>query len=171
VSAALSGPFLAASGVLCVSGAAKLRSPRAALPTLALLGLPSRTSVVRAVATAELAIGLAGLIAPSRATALVIAAAYATFAVLATRLAALRASCGCFGESEAAASPVQALLSGALAIVAIAAAASPPGGLQWVLAQPVATAATLILGVGAGVYGVVIAYTQLPSAWGAWSAQ
>jgi hypothetical protein len=171
VSSALSAPFLAAAGVLCVSGVAKLRSPRAAIPALVLLRLPASSALVRAVAAAELTIGVAALIAPATATALAVAAAYATFAVVATRLAALRASCGCFGESEAAASPVQALLSGALAVMALVAAAAPPGGLHWVLAQPAATAAIVILGLAGGVYGLVIAYTQLPSAWGAWSTQ
>ena len=42
VNGALSGPFLAAAGVLCVSGAAKLRSPAGAVRGVAVLGLPGR---------------------------------------------------------------------------------------------------------------------------------
>lgn len=171
MSAALSGPFLAAAGVLCVSGAAKLRSPRAAIPALVLLGLPGDVALVRTLALAELTLGVIALIAPSTPSALILVGAYAAFAVVATRLAALRASCGCFGESGTAASPAQALLSAALAGVAVAAAISPPGGIGWILDQPGAQALTLVVGVIGCVYGLVIAYTQLPSAWGAWSVR
>ena len=169
MSAALSGPFLAAAGVLCVSGAAKLRSPRAAVPALALLGLPPRRWFVRLIAAGELALGVAGLAAPGRVVALLSAIAYVGFAVVAARLVVLRADCGCFGESGSVASPVQSLLIAALAAVALAAAISPPGGLGWLLQRPAATALTLVVGIAACVYGLVIAYTQLPAAWGAWS--
>lgn len=171
MSSALSGPFLAAAGVLCVSGAAKLKAPRGATSALALLGLPADVALVRAIALGELTLGVVTLIAPSTASALILAGAYAGFAVVATRLAALRASCGCFGESGAAASPVQALMSAALAAGAVAAAISPPGGVGWILQQPLAQACALLVGVIGCVYGLVIGYTQLPSAWGAWSAR
>ena len=70
MSAALTAPFLAAGGVLCVSGAAKLRSPRTAVPALARLGLPARASLVRAIAAAELVLGATALAAPGRVVAL-----------------------------------------------------------------------------------------------------
>jgi len=169
VSSALSAPFLACAGVLCVSGVAKLRSPRAAVLALDLLRLPASTVSVRVLAAIELAIAVAGLAAPSPPTALVIGAAYTVFAITAVRLTSLRASCGCFGTSGAAASPVQALLSAVLAAVAAAAAGWPPGGAGWILDRPVTQALTLTVGVAGCVYGLVVAYTQLPGAWSAWS--
>ncbi len=171
MSAALSGPFLAVAGVLCVSGLAKLRAPRAAVPALALLGLPAARWLVAAVAVGEITLGLAALLVPVRGVALLVGLAYVAFAVVAARLAALRASCGCFGESQAAASPVQSLLSAGLAGVAIAAAVSPPAGAAWVLGRPAGTGLILGVGIAGCIYGLVIAYTQLPSAWGAWSAR
>jgi hypothetical protein len=171
VSAALTAPFLAAAGLLCVSGAAKLRSPRAAQPALAGLGLPARAWLVRAIAAAELILGATALAAPGRGVALVVAGAYAGFAVVALRPASLRAACGCFGESDAPASSVQAVLSAVIAGAALGAAASPPGGLGWLAAHPAGTAVALALGLGGCVYGLVIAYTELPSAWAAWEAQ
>jgi hypothetical protein len=171
MSAALTGPFLAAGGVLCVSGAAKLTSPRAAVPALALLGLPARAGLARCLAAGELGLGALALVAPGRLVAVLVAAAYAGFALVALRLVGLRAACGCFGESEAPASPVQALLSLAIAAVAVAAAVWPPGGVGWMLARPGGAGVTLALGLGGCVYGLVIAYTQLPSAWAAWEAR
>jgi hypothetical protein len=171
VSTALTAPFLAAGGVLCVSGAAKLRSPRTAVPALALLGLPARASLVRAIAAAELVLGVIALAAPGRVVALVVAGAYAGFAVVALRLVSLRAACGCFGESDAPASPVQAALSAVIALAALAAAVWPPGGLGWVAGRPAGAALALGLGLGGCIYGLVIAYTELPSAWAAWEAQ
>lgn len=167
----LSGPFLAAAGVLCVSGVAKLRSPGPARQALVLLGLPSRRGLVRGLAAAELGLGAAGLTAPGTVTGLLVALAYATFAVVAARLAALRASCGCFGESQGAASPVQSWLSAALAALALAAAAWPPHGVGWVLGRPAAQALTLAVGAAGCVYGLVVAYTQLPGAWRAWGTR
>ena len=80
MSSALSGPLLAAAGVLCVSGAAKLKAPRGAISALALLGLPADVAVARAIALAELTLGFVTLIAPSTASALILAGAYAAFA-------------------------------------------------------------------------------------------
>jgi hypothetical protein len=171
VSAALTAPFLAAAGVLCVSGAAKLRSPRAAVPALALLRLPPRAWLVRAIAAAELSLGAIALAAPGRVVALVVAGAYAGFAVVALRLVSLRAACGCFGESRTPASPVQAALSVVIAGAATAAALWPPGGLGWVLGRSAGAALTLALGLAGCIYGLVIAYTQLPGAWAAWEAR
>lgn len=171
MNAALGAPFLAAAGVLCVSGAAKLRAPRAAVPALALLGLPARAWFVALIAAGELGLGLGAVLAPGRLLAFLIAVAYAGFGFVAARLVSLQASCGCFGESEASASPVQAVLSISLAAVAIGATVWPPGGAGWVLGHPPGEAVTLLIGVTGCVYGLVVAYTQLGRAWGAWSAR
>lgn len=175
--AALTAPFVTAAGLLIVSGLAKLRSPHAAAGALIAAGLPvagrprAVPGLVRAAALAELALGLAALLAGGRALALGLAVAYAGFAVLAWRLAGRRAACGCFGAQEAPATRAQALMSLALAGAAALAAAWPAGTLGWVLGRPAAQAATLALALCACVYGAVIAYTQLPAAWAAWSGR
>jgi hypothetical protein len=171
MAAVLTPPFAVAAVVLCVAGLAKLRAPQAAVRALTTAGLPGRTELVRAVAMIEVALGACSLLAPSSLAAAALAATYAAFAALSVLLARRRAACGCFGEGDAPASPMQSLLSGAFAIVALAAAASSVHGLGWVLATGPLRGGTLLLGIAAAAYGAVVAYTQLPQAWAAWSAR
>jgi len=169
VSAALTPPLLVAAGVLCVAGALKLRSPAAAGRALSILGLPAAPIFVRTLAACELAMGGWALIAGGRGAAAAMAGVYALFAVVALVLARRHASCGCFGEDRTPASLLQSLLSTAFAAVALAAALAGAHGLGWVLGQAPASAAALMIGIGGAVYATVIAYTQLPAAWSAWS--
>jgi hypothetical protein len=170
---ALTPPFLLAALVLCVAGAAKLRSPAAAVRALAALGLArgARAGLVRAFAVGELALGAWCLLAPARLAAGALACLYAIFSGLALLLARRRSSCGCFGEGDGPASIVQSLLSAALALVALAALLSMPHGLGWLLQRPPTIATVSILGIAGSVYGTVLAYTELPLAWASWSAR
>jgi len=165
VTAVLAGPYLAAAGVLCVSGAAKLRAPG---PAARAVGVPA--VLVRIAAACELALGVWAALSPGLVNAVAVSCAYGAFAAVAVVLARRHAACGCFGESEAPASIAQAVLSVAIAACSAAAALSPPGGVGWVLARPPAQAVILAVGLGACVYGLVVAYTQLPAAWAAWEA-
>ncbi len=166
---ALSTPFLVAALVLGTAGVAKLRAPAPAMRALAGAGLPAGAALVRAFAALELALALWAALAPSRAAAVAAAAAFLILAGVATLLARRASSCGCFGDREAPASALQPLLSVALAAIAAAAALWPPHGLGWVLERSPATAATLLLGVAGAAYAIVLAYTELPAAWSAWS--
>ncbi len=174
---ALTPPFAIAAIVLCVAAVAKLRTPHTAARALTLLsGVTPRAAagagVVRCLAAAELALGLWCLSAPSAIGAALLAGTYAGFAMVALLLARRRASCGCFGEGrEAPASPAQAALSGVLALVALVSAFASPHGLGGLVQEPAATAVVLALGIGAGAYGVVLAYTDLPLAWSAWAGR
>src|SRR5262249_15376776 len=117
------------------------------------------------------ALGVWAAVVPSRAAAAAIAVLYAAFSGLSLVLARRRAACGCFGESDAPASPLQTLLSLALAAIAFAAAVSPPHGVGRVLGQSAWFAGVMLIAVGGAVYATVAAYTDLPVAWGAWSAR
>lgn len=171
MAAALTGPVLMAAALLLVSGAAKLRAPQPAVLALRAAGLPGGRLAIRALAAGELGLGVAGLAAAGRATALALATAYAAFAAFALVLARKRAACGCFGDGGAPATPAQALLSGLVAAACGLAAPWPPAGLAWVLQRPPATACGLIIGVAGCVYAAMIAYTALPDAWTAWSGR
>ena len=168
---ALTAPFLVACGVLCLAGVAKLRSPAGAVRALAAAGLPAPRGLIRGFAVVEIALGAWAALSPSRAGAAAVACLYAIFSGLVLLLARRRAACGCFGEGDAPASPLQAVLSLGLAVIAGAAVASPPHGVAWLVDQQVWFAATMALATGAAIYATVAAYTDLPVAWGAWSAR
>jgi hypothetical protein len=171
VAQALTPPFLLAALVLGIAAAAKLRSPAAAVRALAVLGLPARAGLVRAIAAAEAAVGLWCLADPGPVPAAAMGCLYAVFAGLALLLARRHASCGCFGESDAPASIAQSLLSAVLSVLAFAGMLSVPHGLPWVLERPAVYAALFIVGTAGAVYGTVLAYTEMPHAWGSWSAR
>jgi hypothetical protein len=157
--------------VLCVAGAAKLRSPAPAVRALRVAGVNVRPVAVRAFAAAELALGLWAVTDPGPIQAGALAATYVVFAGLALLLAKRSASCGCFGESEAPASVAQAILSSAFAATSLAALLSTPHGASWVLGRPASTAAVLAIGLAGSAKAIVLAYTELPSAWTSWSAR
>ena len=167
---ALTPPFLVAALVLCTAGVAKLRAPAPAMRALAGAALPAGATRVRVFAALELAVGLWAGLDPSPTAAVAVAGTFLILAAVAALLAR-HTSCGCFGEGEAPASKLQPLLSVGLAAIAAVAAAWPPHGLGWVLARPPATAAALLLGIAGAAYATVLAYTELPAAWGAWSPQ
>jgi hypothetical protein len=152
--------------VLVVAGAAKLRAPAPAVGALRELGLPAGQPAIRAFAAAEIALGVWVLASPGGVPAIALACCYAVFSVLALRLASRRAACGCFGEGDFPASRLQALISAALAVTCGGAAVWPPHGI---LDRPAGQAVVLVIGIAASAYATVLAYTQLPAAWSAWS--
>ena len=168
---ALSTPFLVAALVLCTAGVAKLRAPAPAMRALAGARLPAGAAVVRAFAGLELAVGIRAGLDPTPGSAAAVAGTFLILAAVATLLARRASSCGCFGDREAPASALQPLLSVGLAAIAAAAVLWPPHGLGWVLERPPATAAALLLGVAGAAYATILAYTELPAAWNAWSPQ
>ena len=164
----LTAPLAVAAVVLIVAGVAKLRAPAPAAAALGELGLPAAALPIRAFAAGEIALGVWALVAPTSVAAIALACCYAAFAALALLLAGRRASCGCFGEGEFPASRAQALLSSVLAAASAAAAVWPPHGP---LDRPAGQAVVLVIGIAASAYATVLAYTQLPAAWSAWSAR
>jgi hypothetical protein len=172
VSGALTGPFLVAAALLGVSGAAKLRTPEPATRALTAAGIWASRPLIRAWSLVELAVGLLALAAGGRATAAGLAVLYAGFAGVTVLLARRRAACGCFGESDAPASGLQSGLSAVLATAcALAALLAAPQSLSTVLAHSPVTATTLVIGGAGAVYAAVLAYTELPTAWAAWSGR
>jgi hypothetical protein len=171
VSEVLAGPFLIAALALCVAGLAKLRSPQPAAHALAVAGLPSNAELVRVFAAYELALGVYAALSASTAAAIAVAATYAGFAGLTLVLHRRRASCGCFGAEAAPASRAQSAISAVLAGTAVATAVWHAHGVSWIVARPPATVLALAVGIGGAVFALVVAYSELPAAWGAWSAR
>jgi hypothetical protein len=167
----LSGPFLIAALTLCVAGVAKLRSPAPAAGALRAARLPGNEAVVRVFAAGELALGIAAAVSPGTAIAAALACVYAGFAGLVLILHRRGAACGCFGEALTPASRAQSAISAALALVCAVAAAGETHGVGWVLGRTPATAASLVVGVAAAVFALVLAYSELPAAWNAWGGR
>lgn len=167
MSQVLTGPVLMAAALVCVAGVAKLREPAGAVRALIVLGLPARRAYVRALGCVELAAGAAVLVAPAGPLPdSVLAALYATFAGASAVLRRRGAGCGCFGETGGEGESVSAAhvaLSAVLALVCAAGAVWSPHGAGWALTRPV-----LALGISGCTWAAVLAYTELPVAWGAW---
>jgi hypothetical protein len=165
---ALAPAFALLALLLAAAGAAKLRSPAPAGAALFALGLRSGAWVVRAIGAAELALGLAALLAPGTVTAALLAVAYAGFAAVVARLArsAPGIPCGCFGAGSFTATRAHAAADAGAAAIAVAFAAAPAGGPRDWIAEPLA---------GAGAIAAVLCsawvcwalFTAPPSIWGA----
>jgi hypothetical protein len=171
VAEALTGPFVIAALALCVAGLAKLRSPNPAAQALSIAGVPSSPLLIRTFAAAECALGAFAALTVSTAAAMAVAVTYAGFAGLTLVLHRRHAACGCFGAEGAPASPAQSVISAALAATAIATALWHAHDLRWIVSRPPATAGALAIGIAGAVFALVVAYSELPEAWSAWSAR
>ena len=134
---ALAGPFLAAAVLLVAAGASKLAEPLPLVRALRSARLPAPASAVRAVAGAEVGLGLTALLTGARAAALGVALSYAAFTgfvLLARRRGGVLASCGCFGKADTPPTTTHVVVTAALAGVAGAVAVRPLGPVPDLLA-------------------------------------
>jgi hypothetical protein len=126
------GPFLAAAGLLVVAGVPKLSDPLPLVRALRQAGMPAGRLLVRAFALGEVAVGVWALLAPSRLSAALVAAAYllfTAFVVHVLRRGGILGSCGCFGKADTPATRTHVALTAAAALVAGAVAADPPASV------------------------------------------
>jgi methylamine utilization protein MauE len=166
VTPALAPPFLAASLVLCVAGAFKLRSPHRAAAAIRV-----RPWAVRGLACGEIALGAACALLPSWPLAAALAVVYGLFSLVAVVLMRRGVPCGCFGDNDLPVSLAHVIASGLLGALALGAALTGPRGLGWLLDRPAPQAAVLIVGVAGALYATVAVYTQVPEAWAVWSGE
>src|SRR4051794_27279612 len=122
-----------AVGLLVVAGAAKWRDPAALRSALWTLGLSRRrrwTGAIRALGTAEVAVGAAVVLVGGPVAFGALASSYAGFAVASQRLlAAGGASCGCFGERSAPVGRVHVVANAVVAALATILAFTDPASL------------------------------------------
>ena len=134
---ALAGPFLAAAVLLVAAGGAKLADPLPLVRALRSARLPAPASAVRAVAGAEVGLGVTALLTGARAAAVGVALSYAAFTgfvLLARRRGGVLASCGCFGKTDTPPTTTHVVVTAALAAVAGAVAVRPLGPVPDLLA-------------------------------------
>ncbi|MGI9183458.1 MAG: MauE/DoxX family redox-associated membrane protein [Solirubrobacteraceae bacterium] len=164
MASALTVPHAVAALVLCVAGLAKLRSPTGAARAVGL-----RPGPVRLFAVAELALGAWALADATVMTSLLMTGLYAGFAGLTLRLGRHGKACGCFGAQLSPASSLQSLLSLALAGASALAAAGGTHAAGWIFGRPPGFVTLVGLGTAGAVYGIVLAYSELPLLWRSWS--
>ena len=166
-------PLLAtAAGLLVLAGLSKLRAPLATRQALSTIGLRVGAGPVRALAAAELAIGLWCIVSPGPAAACCLAAAYLAFAAVMALLvrAGADVGCGCFGARSFRASRGHVALDLIAAAIGVGAAVSGPKAL---LALPVDGAAMpiVLLGVGCAIYLAYLLFTVAPAMWGSYQVE
>lgn len=128
----MTAPYLAATAVLLVAGAAKLARPNDTARALQIAGLPSHRNLVRLGAAAEVALAGAALAWPGPVTGSLVAAAYlgfAGFVVVALVRGWPLSSCGCFGRPDTRPSYGHAALNAGAAATAAWWAVAGPGSL------------------------------------------
>lgn len=161
----LAGPFAAVAGLLALAGALKL------MAIAHVRGAPGiGTAGTRVAGAAELALGVAAILAPGRLMAACVAAAFAAFAGYSLRLIAAgdASDCGCFGVESTTPGAGHVLLDLGCAGVAVAAVLEPPRALLSLVADAPLTGVVAAVGAAAAAYAIYLAYTALPRAWGAY---
>ena len=131
---ALVVPYAAAAVLLGVAGVPKVRDPGDLVRAVRSVGMPFGRGSVRAFAVAEVVVAVAALAAPSRATAVLLAAMYAVFTafvVTALRRGGVLSSCGCFGRADTPPTRAHAVVTGAASVVGLLVALDPPGAGAW----------------------------------------
>jgi hypothetical protein len=157
--------------LLVVAGLIKAWSPAGAREALRGIGLSVSAGAVRALAVAEVTVGVAAAIRPGVLAGVVVAGTYAAFCafvVVLLRVADRPVGCGCFGDAETGAGRIHVWLNAAACGAGVLAAVSPPPGLAWILDRPALVAFSLILGTGAAALAAYLVYTAFPSAWRAY---
>jgi hypothetical protein len=132
---ALFGLYLVACGLLVLAGGAKAARPGDTARAIhSLTGLPALVVVVRFGAGAEALLGVAGLIHPTRAIAILVGASYVMFSgfvLYARAKGGVLSTCGCFGASDTPPTLTHAIIDLVLAASAVTVAWSVASG--WLL--------------------------------------
>lgn len=125
----LAAPFLAAAALLVAAGVPKLGDPGSLVRAIRSVGLPATRASARAVAGAEVVVGLWALARPGALSAGLVAAAYGVFTafvLVALSRGGVLGSCGCFGKPDTPPTRTHAAITTGLALVAAGVAAAPP---------------------------------------------
>jgi hypothetical protein len=160
--------FLVAAALLVVSGSAKLVRPEQAARALQQAGLPTSRTIVRVLATAEVAVGAGSLVTGGPIWASLLAAVYSGFCVFLIRLlvrGSEAGSCGCVGSRDAPPSPVHVALDAVGAASGLIAAMAGSAGVRELVQGSPLLGGPAILGLSACAYAAYACAVYLPQAW------
>ncbi len=161
----ITGPALVAAALVALAGAQKLLDPVMTVGALRAMRLPASSTMVRAGAAVELALGVGAVAVGGALLWWLLALSYVAFAVFvvaALRRGTMIGSCGCFGREDTPPHVVHVVLNVGLAGVAAIAAMSLPGALiDEVVDHPGQGAAVALLAAGS-LYLLYAAYVEPP---------
>ena len=165
--------FFLAAALLAAAGAAKLVRPGSIAQALYAAGLPGSAWVARAIAAAEVLVGVAALARPSWLTALGLAGTYLAFAVFVAYLKVARpasTSCGCAGGHDVPPSWLHVCLNLlAVAIAVTAVAVGMPSA--WAFASSLGWAAVpAVAGLAVAGWLLTVVVAEVPAALSVWTA-
>lgn len=162
--------FFAASGLVVVSGFAKLRDPGPAGRALGALRIAPARRTVQGIGLVEIGVGTWCLLAPSGASAACLSILYVAFAAFLALLmrADGSASCGCLGNHDARPTLLHIVMNmTAAAAAGVAAGASPRGVFAYSARLPVA-GLPFLLGTALIAYLAYLTVAYLPAAFWAY---
>jgi hypothetical protein len=163
---ALTGPVLLAAALLVAAGAPKVARPATATGALRSVGIRVPSLAVRGLGAGEAAVGALAIVAGGRLATALVAASYAgftAFVAVALRTGGAVASCGCVGRADTPPTRAHLIVTGALALLTAAAAATgqAAGLVDLLPAAPGETAVTVALA-GVGCWLAWLALAELP---------
>ena len=94
---------LIGAALLCAAGAGKLWRPAVTAKALEAARLPARRAPIRALALAELVVGVVYFASPGIASVIALSVVYSFFTAFTVRVLRLEGAavpCGCFGDSD-----------------------------------------------------------------------
>lgn len=162
---ALTGPVLAAAGLLALAAPGKLLRPASTANALGQLGLPRSTVLVRLLGVGELGLAAAVWLAPSRPVLALLAVAYAAFAgfvAVALRRGTALSSCGCFGRADTPPTRVHLAVVSAAGLLSLAAVLTGSGSVRDVVGDGPAYGLPLLAAVGLSVWLAWVSLAVLP---------
>jgi len=161
----MEGWFFVAATLLAVAGVAKTRDPSQTQGALAAAALPSGRVATMALGVAETVAGIFGLIVGGGLGGLIVAVFYTGFAwfvVVALHRGLPLQSCGCFGRSDIAPSPLHVVVNLLGAAGAMGYALSEAPSLPAVLADQPARGVPYLAFVAVGVTALYLIFVELP---------
>jgi hypothetical protein len=170
---AIAPPYFIVAGLLVLSGVLKLARPRATAQAMADAGLPrSGDALARGLGLAEIGVAAWAFVAPAAGGAIVLAALYLAFAgflAWVLRFHPDAGSCGCAGARSVPPSRLHLGLDMVAAATALSYAAVAGPGLRTWIGGLGPGAAWVLAGSALAGWLAVIAVTEAPGAWRAWT--